>query len=90
MARFDEVNGMGVFAAIAQARSFTAAGDLLSMSQARRNVPPIRVVSVYTPSARQSAGVPGFCDVIDRSAINISFDRFHRPVSEGARETPWV
>ena len=35
MARFDErmLNGMGVFAAIVQARSFAAAGDLLNMSQ---------------------------------------------------------
>jgi DNA-binding transcriptional LysR family regulator len=35
MARFDErvLNGMGVFAAIVQARSFAAAGDLLDMSQ---------------------------------------------------------
>ena len=34
MARFDErmLNGMGVFAAIVQARSFAAAGDLLDMS----------------------------------------------------------
>jgi DNA-binding transcriptional LysR family regulator len=35
MARFDErvLNGMGVFAAVVQARSFAAAGDLLNMSQ---------------------------------------------------------
>jgi hypothetical protein len=35
MARFDErmLGGMGVFAAIVQARSFAAAGDLLHMSQ---------------------------------------------------------
>ena len=35
MARFDErmLNGMSVFAAIVQARSFAAAGDLLNMSQ---------------------------------------------------------
>jgi hypothetical protein len=35
MARFDErmLNGMGVFAAIVQARSFAAAGDLLEMSR---------------------------------------------------------
>jgi DNA-binding transcriptional LysR family regulator len=35
MTRFDErmLNGMGVFAAIVQARSFAAAGDLLNMSQ---------------------------------------------------------
>jgi hypothetical protein len=34
MARFDErmLNGMGVFAAIVQARSFAAAGDLLNAS----------------------------------------------------------
>src|ERR1700692_956046 len=38
--------------------------------------------SVETQSTRQGAGVSGFSNFIDRPATKLSFEAFHRPLSE--------